>query len=553
MPLHRFVAAVALAAGLAVSAPAAAQEPDTLSVPGLVEAGWLAARSDRHADAVRHFQRAMEREPALRRDLLVETAVRMTFSGRPADAVPLFREALAWDLPAEQKLRARRHLALALSWSGSLREAAGEYRALSDADPADVEARVGLARVLSWTGRLEESREQYERVLRQDPKHREARRGVAQLLTWTGRQREARALLRDLLAENPDDVETHFALAEAQAGVGRPDAARTTLTELLTRLPEHRPSQELLSRLRRQERPETRLDYQRIARSDRLDIGILTAVQSVQLNRGLSTLEGRYQRFDYTPGAGPAPRLSVSRPGVGLRHRVSSAAELTGSAHWNAIDAAGAEPDRSAFTYDGRFTWWPSDSYRLDALSSRTLLADDILSLLPAVTLTYTGGSADFLPDAVTRASLRANAGYTSDGNGRTWLQADAERRIVEQPALTLGAQYTRFGFDERSERYFSPDTYWSGTGVGRLAGHVRARLYWMAEGSYGWEAADAAGRRSIWSTSARANYHILGRWEASAWLLYFNSRRFFSAAEPTDGGSQFGVRMGGISLRYVW
>ncbi|HLL47210.1 MAG TPA: tetratricopeptide repeat protein, partial [Longimicrobiaceae bacterium] len=462
--------------------PAGAQEPaagDTLAVEKVVAAGWEAARSDHHAEAAAHFRRAIEREPARRRELLPELAVRMTFSGEAEAAVPLYREAIGWDLPPEEALRMRRHLALSLSWSRRFDEALAEYGALAAADPGDVEARLGLARVLSWTGRLGPAEREYRAVLALDPAQREARRGVAQVRGWSGRPREARKLIEAYLREHPDDAEARYVLAEGLAGMGRPDRARAVLAGNLAAHPEHRPSADLLATLRLRSRPESRADLQRTRRSDNLTYLTLTTAQGVRLNGGLTTVEAQFQRLDYDPRSGPGVDVEVNRPGLLVRHRLGDAAEATAAPYLVSIDPGAAE-GRDLLGWDARLALWAGDALRAELAMTRAPFYDDVLSLVPGIHLTSGGGAVDFVPDIATRASLRGSWGRVSDGNRRAWLQGEAERRVLPRPVVLLGGQLSTIRFAERRENgYFSPEDYRSALGTAKVFGNVGDRFYW--------------------------------------------------------------------------
>jgi tetratricopeptide (TPR) repeat protein len=536
--------------------PAGAQEPaagDTLAVEQVVAAGWEAARSDRHAEAAAHFRRAIEREPARRRELLPEMAVRMTFSGEAEAAVPLYREALGWDLPPEEALRMRRHLALSLSWSRRFDEALAEYGALAAADPGDVEARLGLARVLSWTGRLGPAEREYRAVLALDPAQREARRGVAQVRGWSGRPREARKLIEAYLREHPDDVEARYVLAEALAGMGRPDRARPVLSGILVGNPEHRPSADLLASLGLRGRPDTRADLQRTRRSDNLTYLTFTTAQGARLNRGLTTVEAQFQRLDYDPRSGPGVDVEVNRPGLLVRHRLSDWSEATVAPHLVSIDPGAGGEGRDLLGWDARLALWSGDALRAELLSTRTVFYDDVLSLVPAISLTTGGGTVEFLPDVATRAGLRGSWGRVSDGNRRVWLQGEAERRVWPRPVVLLGAQLSTIRFAERRDNgYFSPEDYRSALGTAKVFGNVGDRLYWGMEGGYGAEDTEFTERRNMWSAGARANYRVGRRVELEARYLVFTSQRFSSgAAVPADEG--FRLSMAALGARLTW
>jgi tetratricopeptide (TPR) repeat protein len=119
----------------------------------LVDQAREAAREDRNEEAVELFARAIETEPGLRDEVLREYADQLTFITQAEQAVPLFRELLAGDPPAEERRRAKRGLALALLRSGQNEEAARAWRTILDADPVDEDARSNLVQALTAQAR----------------------------------------------------------------------------------------------------------------------------------------------------------------------------------------------------------------------------------------------------------------------------------------------------------------------------------------------------------------------------------------------------------------
>ncbi|HYC04052.1 MAG TPA: tetratricopeptide repeat protein [Azospirillaceae bacterium] len=136
-----------------------------------------AAREDRNADSAALFERALAEAPWRRDELLREYADQLTYSGRARDALPLYREVLARpDLAEEERLRARRGEALALSWSRELQGALAAYRSLRKDRPDDLEAVLGEARVLTWLFRYDEARDAYRDLLERGLAPEEANR-----------------------------------------------------------------------------------------------------------------------------------------------------------------------------------------------------------------------------------------------------------------------------------------------------------------------------------------------------------------------------------------
>lgn len=261
--------ALFLAASVLVSpaSTAHAQTPDQL-----VEMAREAARTDRNKDSAALFQRAIEANPALRNALLREYADQLTYSGRSAEAVPLFREVLAGNPSEEDRKRAERGLALALLWSGQFDDAAKAWQPIVDANPNDADARknlrealvkaaraaatrndngqaadlfaraIGLdkdrrmellldyAAQLTYSGRAHEAQPLYDEALASGKLpaagEAEARRGRALALLWSGQTDQSVAAWQRILDANPNDADARKNLREALVGAARSAASR---------------------------------------------------------------------------------------------------------------------------------------------------------------------------------------------------------------------------------------------------------------------------------------------------------------------------------------
>jgi tetratricopeptide (TPR) repeat protein len=530
--------------------PARAQEPPR-SAAEVIEQARRAAAEDRNAAAVELFEAALELAPAFRREVLREYADQLTYTGRAGAAVPLYREALAWELSPEEERRARLGLALALSWSDRTAQARMEYEALLVRDAGDVEARLGRARVLSWDGRLAEAGREYERVLGMQPGNREARRSLAQVQAWRGRPLAAMAGLEQLLSEDPEDVEALLILGQIQADRGRPERAAAAVDRLLAVRPDHARALEFRRQLQLRSRPASRLDVQRSVQSDDLSITVLALRQTAHFGEGRTAIELRFQNFEYERPGSATDRLSVRRPGLHLRHRLGDRSEVNVAGHLDAIDPVGLPVARRTFTYDAWYTLWPTDGVRVDLSSARSTF-DDIRSLAQPVVATFIGASSDLTPDERTRLSGRANAGSFSDGNGRLWAQAEVERRLWSAPHLLVGGRATAMRFDERLDNgYFNPDRYVAAVATARAWTGWRQRTWVNVGATYGREQSTPGGDRPVWSGEARVNHWPAARLEVEGRYDYFSSRQFFALDEALAGG--WARQTLGLSVRFLW
>jgi tetratricopeptide (TPR) repeat protein len=234
----------------------------------LVGGARQAAQGRRNADAAALFRRAIETAPMRRQDLLPELADQTAYAGRPADAVPLYQEALRrGDRPEAEQSRLRRNLAFALLWGSRFQEAVGAWEAILRGNANDEEGRKALSDALAGAARQAAERRRnadatalfrraietapgrrqellpeyadqtayagrpgdavplYQEALRQDGRpraeQRRLRRGLAFALLWSGRSGEAIPALEGVLAQDPDDAEARRALADARAGTVR--------------------------------------------------------------------------------------------------------------------------------------------------------------------------------------------------------------------------------------------------------------------------------------------------------------------------------------------
>lgn len=232
MPVDRRLAAglpvvVALVAGLALGA--GAEDGEQTAQDLLVEARE-AARTDRNAQSAELFERVLEKDPALRAQVLREYADQLTYAGRAAEAVPLFREVLAGEPSPEDRSRAERGLALALLWAGKHEDAVPAWDAIAAAAPEDGDAKanlqkavVGQARDAARADRNKESAALFARAIDLDPGQRGSLlKEYADQLTYSGRPGTAIPLYDEVLAnatgKDRQDARRNRALALLWSG-----------------------------------------------------------------------------------------------------------------------------------------------------------------------------------------------------------------------------------------------------------------------------------------------------------------------------------------------
>ncbi len=142
--------------------------------------------------------------------------------GKPADAVPLFRKALAF---SPDNVRGNAHLANALVRTGKLDDAIAHYRKALDSNPQAVEAQTNLGAALADQGKLDEALACYRKALENEPRHIEALADRAIALFRQGKTDRAVADLENALAIQPDFAQAHVNLGVVLMQKGSLDEA----------------------------------------------------------------------------------------------------------------------------------------------------------------------------------------------------------------------------------------------------------------------------------------------------------------------------------------
>jgi Flp pilus assembly protein TadD len=508
-----------------------AAAPSTTLADGAAADAWLAtareaAQANEHTKSIRAFEHAMREDPSKRSKILHEYADQLTYGGRGDDAVPLYREVL--DTPGisgEEATRARRGLALALSWTDQQQPALREYQALVAANPADLDAL----------------------------------RSVGRVQTWRGQHRRAVEQLEGFLAEYPNDSEGVTLLAQALDWMGRPDRAEKILRDHLALTPGDASAQRLLDEIERSQRPETLFNYRESHQSDDLRITGWELGQDFQFNDGLTTIGPRFHTYRYhpedkngtqAPAASPVDSsdIFVYRPGLHARHRFNDAVEWNGTGWVDVIDEK-HQDDSAPFTYDTWLTLWPNDFFRIDVGSNRTTF-DNVKSLRQNVKGTYATGSVDVIPDERTRITGRFRWGDYTDGNEQTWWQAEAERRIWNDPNTHFAVRYTGMNFKKvLNSGYFNPNKYYSAEARLRTYDELFPGFWYHAEVSAGGEDSSKGDPKFIWSAAGGVSYWV------NDWLEVALRYGYFSSKTASGGGASGGFDRGtgSLTLRGRW
>lgn len=467
------LAATLLAACLATPLPLHAGAGNT-AADLAVQQAREAARDNRHAVSIEAFRAALDANPGRRSEWLLEWADQHTWAGRLSEAIQLYREALA-----------------SLDFDG--RQA----------------ARVGLARALAWSGRLKESVAVYDEALAAVPGDREAQLGRARVQSWRGRHRDATARMQQFLVEHPQNREATLVLAESLAWMGRADRALPVLRDHVSNDAGDARSAALLQQLERDIRPSLRLDWRDTDQSDGLRISETAWVSRWPWADGRGQVAARFSRTSYRPSVGRAFNILVHRPGVEMSHRIDDALAWSGAVWLDMIEPRNGQGRHRLWTHDTHLTWRPVDRWRFDLGSARWTF-DSEEALRKGLTALQLKLSADFLPDELTRLTVRLNQADVSDGNRREGWQLEAERRVWDTPRVHLGLLHTGYGYLKPGQGgYFNPAKFRSNELWLQSSGRVLPGLDWNLRWSTGHERSVPADSRPVRSGSASLSWDI--------------------------------------------
>lgn len=431
----------------------------------------------------------------------IDELERLTNDARRADIVRLDerRRALLGDPPmyssattnAEQVLE----LAKAYTGLGAYDQAIDLYDAYLDTIPDDTEARRNYARVLSWDRRYGAARRQYE-ILLQAEDTPDVRLEYAQTLAYGRDYVPAVRTLRTLtdVSDSPraylyEDVppQAHFRLGQIYRWFGW---------------------------------RETAVEQQNRALS--LDTGLTDAHRELIRARYLmpgSRVEARYtnennsndfrtQRGDLTLEHWVNTRLAVEG-GIGRHHFEQNTLEA--DANVATIGAAWRQQDQ--LTLRGRVgaTFWEDGDLGtrpyfgagltyLPNIQSRFALDYNHYDLIYDVSNMFTLAprSEPRLDDPLSIDDLRAHYdwnsggflsylvdgsyGRISDDNSRMAAHGLVSFRLLKAPFVAVKADGRWLSYEQRSNRYWSPDDYRSLAGVLQVGQDIRNRVFWMAE-----------------------------------------------------------------------
>ncbi len=279
----------------------------------------LLAWSGRPGEALPLFRRYRRLEPRDAEGALAEARAH-AWGGRHAEAVALDDSVAAAD-PANRA--AALDAAQALAWAGRAPAAVARYRAWLAAHPDDRDAELALARTLAWGGRLAEAARVYDRLA--DAGSVEAAKGRARVAAWRGDLARSRSLWEALGRAHALDPEVWVGLAQAQRGLGRPREADAALRQALRLEPGHRDAVEQ-RRWVRSELATTLAPAVVYGTDSDRNTSLLTTVQAAlppwagaRVSVHASTREARFGAVDARARAARGVLAWVPRPGLAVR------------------------------------------------------------------------------------------------------------------------------------------------------------------------------------------------------------------------------------------
>lgn len=517
---------------------ASAESPN---VDATVDSARQAARAERHDQAIATFRVAIAAAPERRREWLLELADELTWSGRLDEAIALYQEGAATNVPTDE-VRARIGLARALSWDGQHSKAIAEYDRVLARDPAHRDAGLGRAQVLSWSERHADAVAQYQAVLSHHPGDADALRGRGRVESWRGRHRAAIDQMQSLLKDRPEDREATLILADSLNWMGRPDRAEDVLRAHSSLDPSHARASEVLDDLVARRRPETRVDFRTYNRSDKLDITEVALSARFHFDGAHSYFGPRYSSTIYSPANGPVEEIEVRRPGFEARYRFSDAFDWHGSAFVDMIETRGAPGDHSPVTYDTYVTFLPNDFVRFDVGASKWIF-DSEEALVAGLSASQVSASMDVAVTDRTRLSARVSEADYSDGNERSWWQIQADRRVLNSPRVTLGYRYTGFDFERPGQRgYYNPDLQHTNELIVQAYGALGKNVYWDFRSALGYEVEDPGESRTIGAGGVSLTWSLNPRVDLEFGFDYSSSR--------TQSTTGFERSIGRVTLR---
>ena len=175
------------------------------------------AQQGRLDEAVRHYERALQLNPAFVEDYVNLGRV-LAQQGKLDEAVQQYKLALQLD---PHFALAEFNLGVARASQGKIDEAVQHYRQAIEINPGHVEAHINLGQAMTLLGKLDEAIQHYDRALQLQPGNAVAHFKLGEALDAQGRANEAVQHYQRALQLDPGYAEAHVNLGTALATEGR--------------------------------------------------------------------------------------------------------------------------------------------------------------------------------------------------------------------------------------------------------------------------------------------------------------------------------------------
>lgn len=442
---RRLVDAHDYPAALAIFSELVQANPDDVDL--LIESARVNAWDDRHEAAIALYRRVMAIAPARAADVRLALAWQLQWSGKAAEALPLFDAEIS---ARPTSLEARHGRAEALTNLNRLNEALATYRQILRLDPADAKARRREAHVLLWLGQDQAALEAYQAILASQPDDSEARVGLGRAQNNLGLHQQA---ARTFAGVAGVDAGVRLDYARALRWAGLDEEALAPLDGI---------GAEEASRLREQIRHDVSsrvsLSAEYSTDSDRLDISAVTLQAHVR--QGLANHLELGLRQAWLEQNGSRLDGQTWWLGYGLR---SGGLDSGHGLLWSSVTVGLRDYDGwQSAAWKLRAKWLPADRWRADFEAGNDIV-ENLASIHNRVRFDYLSGGFDFRPEPRWLVSLGVLGGRFDDGNRRTRLSGRVEYRVADAPRLTLGVE--GMGFNDSDppspgRGYYSPDSY---------------------------------------------------------------------------------------------
>lgn len=197
--------------------------------------GFDLARQGRNAQAVPHFQKALEINPDFSEaDNNLGTA--FLNQGRLDEAAECYRRALELDPDFAE---AQNNLGILLAKQGQITEAIEHYRRAIELSPARAEFYYNLGNLLATRSQPDEAIVQLQKALKIDPDYAKANNDLADILFARRQWQGAAEHYQQVLKQTPDSVHAHYQLGLAFQCLGKSTAAIAQFQKVLELDPDH--------------------------------------------------------------------------------------------------------------------------------------------------------------------------------------------------------------------------------------------------------------------------------------------------------------------------